>query len=104
MPGRRDYGPMGEGDVVELTECPNCGWGSFTGMKCDRCGRPMHEDVDYLERVEELAGEAVEAAYDEYDELRSTPRTPLQEAIVRLADSLRSYHYEGDGCVDAIGD
>ena len=44
MPGRRDYGPMGEGDVVELTECPNCGWGSFTGMKCDRCRRPkLHE-------------------------------------------------------------
>ncbi len=100
----RDDGRMGEGEAVELIECRNCGSDSFTGMKCDRCHRPLHEDVDYLERVEELAGEVVAAAYDEYDELRSTPRTPLQDAIVRLADSLRSYHYEGDGCVDAIGD
>jgi uncharacterized OB-fold protein len=84
------------------TVCRNCGSVRFTAMRCDRCGRPLHEDVEYLERVEEAAGEVVSAAYDEYDELRAEPgtRTPLQQAIVELADSLRYYHYEGDGCVD----
>ena len=80
--------------------CRACGGDAFTDSKCDRCGRPLHEDVDYLERVEELAGEVVAVAHDEYGRLRATPAGPLQEAIVRLADELRSYHYDGDGCVD----
>jgi len=93
-------------DIGEPVRCRNCDSPSFTDSKCDRCGRPVHEDVDYLEEIEELAGEVVAAAYDEYEELRPTSGlgTPLQQAIVRLDDRLRSYHYDGDGCVDALRD
>jgi hypothetical protein len=82
--------------------CPNCWAASFADGRCARCGRPVEEDRDYLDEVESLGWAVVGAAFDENPELRQHAEsgTPLQRAIVELANRLRHYHYEGDGCLD----
>lgn len=74
----------------------------FVEGKCNRCGRARTQDSEYVDDVEGLAKEVVNAAYDYFGELRETATTgpELQRVIVRLADRLRQYHYDGDGCVD----
>jgi hypothetical protein len=81
--------------------CRSCGWTEFTDDACSRCGRPLIEDHVYLDDIEALAREVVDAAHDEYGDLRGTADvgTDLQRSIVQLANRLRSYHYDGDGCL-----
>ena len=70
--------------------------------RCDRCARPIQPDPDYHDTIESLAWEVVGAAHDEFEDLRGSAAegTALQRAIVELANELRGYHYEGDGCLD----
>ena len=86
----------------EKRPCPNCLSENFVDGKCARCGRPRFEDAAYLDKVETLAWATVNATYDHFGDLRGTaPSGPeLQRAILRLADRLRHYHYDGDGCLD----
>ena len=63
--------------------------------------------AEYHDRLEAAAWEVVGKAYDEYgDDLRGTAQDgpALQRAIVDLANMLRTYHYQGDGCLDEHGD
>lgn len=89
-------------DAHEQRSCRSCGWQEFADGACVRCRRPIVEDHDYLDDVEELAAAVVVAAHDEYGDLRGTADegSDLQRAIVDLANRLRSYHYDGDGCLD----
>ncbi len=83
--------------------CPNCQSAESDDGRCIRCRRPVQPDIEYCDTLESLAWDAVNAAYDEYgDELRATAESgpPLQRAIVELANSLRQYHYDGDGCLE----
>jgi len=61
-----------------------------------RCRRPIVEDHDYLDDLEEFA-----APHDEYGDPRWTADggTDLQRAIAELANHLRSCHYDGE-CLD----
>ncbi len=71
--------------------------------RCVRCGRPVQPDVEYFDTLESLDWDVVNAAYDEYgDGLRAAAESvpSLQRVIVELANSLRHYHYDGDGCLD----
>ena len=63
--------------------------------------RPSEEE--YLRRVESLARAVALAAYDERGASSfkvEEAKTPLELAVAELSRSLRSYHQEGDGCVD----
>ena len=83
--------------------CPNCQSSESRVGRCLRCRRPVQPDVEDFDILESLAWDVVNAAYDEYgDELRaeSESGSPLQRVIVELANSLRQYHYDGDGCLE----
>jgi len=84
------------------TACRNCSGVDFVDDQCARCGRPRIEDSSYLEDVEALAWSVVNAAYDKYGDLRGAAGGDdvLAVAVVNLANSLRHYHYDGDGCLD----
>ena len=100
--GRSEVDRSPAGDFRPEHPCRHCGYANFTEGRCSRCRRPICEDPGYLDDIEELAGEVVAVAHDEYDDLRGTADsgTDLQQAIVRLANGLRHYHYDGDGCLD----
>lgn len=60
-------------------------------------------DAEYFDEIEGIARDIVNAAYDEYEGgLRAAAESGpnLQRVIVELANSLRHYHYDGDGCLD----
>lgn len=61
------------------------------------------DEFDYLRRVELLARDLVEHAFDE-GWLSYSPdlddANPLHRAINELARTLHHYHFDGDGCVD----
>lgn len=85
------------------SECRSCLGTSYTDEdRCGRCGRPRHEPVGYLEEIEDLARDVVVKAYEEIDEfgVGQGEREDLRGAIARLGARLRSYHYDGDGCLD----
>jgi hypothetical protein len=91
-------------DVMQgESACPMCESASFIGGKCERCGRPLIQDRDYVDDIEMLAKDVVDEAVDFFDDLRGTASNgpELQRAIVRLADRLRQYHWDGDGCLEA---
>jgi hypothetical protein len=79
-----------------------CDSTTFVDGRCGRCGRRTVQDVEYVDDIEMLAKDVVNAAYDYFGDLREGPSSvpELQLAIVRLADRLRQYHYDGDGCLD----
>jgi hypothetical protein len=76
----------------------------FSDGKCERCGRSLVQDREYVDDVEMLAKDMVHEACDYFDDLWDTAAAgpELQRAIVRLADRLRQYHWEGDGCLEAL--
>jgi hypothetical protein len=60
-------------------------------------------EEEYLRHVESLAKAVSHAALEERGVASfrvEEAETPLQRAIAELSCNLRSYHYEGDGCVD----
>jgi hypothetical protein len=66
-----------------------------------RANRPSEEE--YLRKVEGLAQAVSDAAYEERGIASfrvEEAETPLQRAIADLSCNLRTYHYEGDGCLD----
>jgi hypothetical protein len=97
--GARDHLGMTKPPTNE--SCRSCDWTEFTNDACSRCGRPLIEDHVYLDDIEALARDVVDAAHEEYGDLRGTADvgTDLQRSIVQLANRLRSYHYDGDGCL-----
>lgn len=55
-----------------------------------------------MHKIEALAHEVVEAAIQEDSfevYLDEGSKTPLQEAVTRLAQNLHHTHYRGDGCI-----
>lgn len=82
--------------------CPNRHAEMVGDEKCARCSRPPVQAVDYVDTLETLAWAVVSAAYDEFgDGFRQSTGgvSKLQGSIVRLADELKHWHYEGDGCL-----
>jgi hypothetical protein len=81
--------------------CPNCGSNEFKDGRCARCRRPRIEEPAYLDGIESLAWQVVNAAYDEYGaSAEEWPGTPAAMAIGTLARHLRHWHYDGDGCIE----
>lgn len=59
--------------------------------------------MDYLREIERLAYRVtVEASSEEWLRLESDPEgaTPLQRSVNALARAVRSYHFDGDGCLE----
>ena len=75
---------------------------TFVDGRCDRCGRPRLEGAEYLDEIESLAATVVSEAHEYFGDLRGTADggPELQRAIVHLANQLRHYHFDGDGCLD----
>lgn len=83
--------------------CPNCLTDVDLEANCSRCGRPQIQDPLYVDKLEGLAWDVVNAAHGEYGEgfrRRADSGTELERSIVRLADRLKHWHYEGDGCLN----
>ena len=74
--------------------CRNCGATRFVDGSCERCRRQLLVDYTYLEEVESRANAVVDAAYDEYLELRAPDAIGLRAAVIELADTLRQWHSE----------
>jgi hypothetical protein len=91
---------------VETRACPNCEGIEFLNGACTRCGRPIQAAAEYTDELEGLAWNVVNFAHDEYGDLRGTATngSDLQRAIVELANALRHFHYDGDGCLDEDDD
>ena len=81
--------------------CATCG-AKVAGDVCDRCGRPRALPIDYLNTIEDLARDIVEAAVQERSfqvfSDQGEGKTPLQNAISRAARHLKYWHYAGDSC------
>lgn len=101
---RKTWRVIAQNAPVAATDrpCPNCGAQDFAAGRCERCGRPRLNGGEYLDEIEALAWAVVNEAHEHYVDLRATADSgpELQRAIVRLADRLRHYHFDGDGCVD----
>lgn len=73
--------------------------------KCETCGRPLVLDnIAYLNDIEELAQVLIHHAYNDnvltsLSDEDDTKRVPFDLALVRLARTLKHYHYENDGCL-----
>ncbi|MFI9325211.1 hypothetical protein ACIGXI_36305 [Kitasatospora aureofaciens] len=64
---------------------------------------PELSELDYLREIERLAYRVtVEASNEDWLSFEPDPddATPLQRSVNALARVLRSYHFDGDGCVD----
>ncbi|MFD8704236.1 hypothetical protein ACFV1W_16690 [Kitasatospora sp. NPDC059648] len=64
---------------------------------------PELSDLDYLREIERLAYRVtVEASDEDWFSYAPDPEdaTPLQRSVNALARVVRSYHFEGDGCVE----
>jgi len=64
---------------------------------------PELSDQDYLREIERLAYRVtVEASNEDWLSFEPDPEsvTPLQRSVNALARVLRSYHFDGDGCVE----
>lgn len=87
-----------------LNRCSACNFALDGKASCGRCGKPeIIDDLSYLNKIERLAHEVIEAAYssDLQLDLGRTPETPadsLLGALEELARSLRHYHYQNDPC------
>ncbi|KKD06440.1 hypothetical protein [Streptomyces sp. WM6386] len=65
---------------------------------------PELSELDYLREIERLANRVrVEASDEGWLSFQADPEesTPLQRSVNALARTLRSYHFEGDGCAEA---
>ena len=73
----------------------------------DRARPRRSTDAEYRQEVERLANEVVSEAYRE-GWLTYLPddesQTALQRSINELAKNLRHVHFEGDGCLDHLGE
>ena len=87
---------------VDARACPNCLGTDFHDASCVRCRRPIQLPSEYADELERLAWAVVDCAYELYGDLRGTAATgsDLQRRIVDLANALRHFHYDGDGCLD----
>ncbi|WP_326718324.1 hypothetical protein OHT59_01525 [Streptomyces sp. NBC_00243] len=64
---------------------------------------PELSELDYLREIERLANRVtVEASNEGWLSFQADPEdsTPLQRSVNALARTLRSYHFEGDGCTE----
>jgi hypothetical protein len=87
---------------IEVHPCPNCEGIEFLDGSCMRCGRPVQAPAEYTDELERLALEVVNLAHAEYGDLRGSAAAgpDLQRTLVELANMLRHFHYDGDGCID----
>ncbi|MER6186598.1 hypothetical protein [Streptomyces sp. NPDC001652] len=64
---------------------------------------PELSELDYLREIERLANRVkVEASNEGWLSFQADPEesTPLQRSVNALARTLRSCHFEGDGCTE----
>lgn len=64
------------------------------------------DEISYLRRIEQLAHEIADHAFDEpwfaYGAEGERAAEPLQRAINQLASTLRRQHHDEDGCLEHV--
>lgn len=87
--------------------CVRCG-SSLEGPNCDHCGRPLlTEDIDYLNKIEELAQALIMQAYETGILLSVTSeeddnKTAFDFTLIEMARSIKRYHYPNDGWFETV--
>ena len=97
---------MSEKSELPFEFCIAC-MSTLTGVTCGHCGRPaLLDDLIYLNKIERLANALVEVSINtgDYVKLSAEPKNPFEAALLKLELELKGWHYEGDGCLEAMAE